>query len=73
MVTKTSASTKAAGKTTAAASKLIARKSLTVAVGQRSSLSQITKALEKQLKEAGCAACLSGLERLVIDSRINVR
>ena len=61
---------KATTKATAAAA-TINRKSLTVGVGRRSSFADITRQLERQLKEAGCQRCLSGLERLILDSRVN--
>ena len=73
MPTKTGAK-KTAGKkgTTGAASGVISRKSLTVGVSRRSSINVINRSLQRALGQAGCATCLSGLERLVLDTRINV-
>lgn len=72
MVTR-STSTKGVSATAAkkvSATNVINRKSLSVAVPPKSNFGQITKALERQLREAGCPACLSGLERLVLDARV---
>ena len=77
MATKTAAKSATAAKSSKAtasastAAATINRKSLTVGVPRRSSFTDITKQLEKQLKEAGCQRCLSGLDRLIIDARVN--
>ncbi len=68
---KASASKTAGSK--AAAGALINRKTLTVAVGKRSAITDITKQLQRALGEAGCTRCLSGLERLIFDARVNPR
>ena len=68
---KKSGSTAKSSKASASAG-TINRKSLTVGVARKSTFDQITKELQKQFKEAGCTRCLSGLDRLIIDSRINV-
>ncbi len=55
----------------ATAGAVIRRTSLTVGVGKRSSITDITKQLQKALGEAGCTRCLSGLERLILDAKVN--
>jgi hypothetical protein len=57
----------------ATAGAVINRKSLTVGVGKRSPLTDITRQLQRALGEAGCTRCLSGLERLILDARVNPR
>jgi hypothetical protein len=44
-----------------------------VAVGRRSVINDITRQLQRALGEAGCTRCLSGLERLILDARVNPR
>ncbi len=69
---KATASKATVSKATATkASAVIKRKSLSVGVGSRSSITDITKQLQRALGEAGCTRCLSGLERLILDARVN--
>jgi hypothetical protein len=66
-------SSKAASSKASGAAAVIKRTSLTVGVGRRSALTDITKQLQRALGEAGCTRCLSGLERLILDARVNPR
>lgn len=71
--TKTATTAKAsqATKVSQANAVTIKSRSLTVGVPRQSSFTAITKQLEKQLKAAGCQRCLSGLDRLILDARVN--
>ncbi|HEX8502973.1 MAG TPA: hypothetical protein VF659_20485 [Pyrinomonadaceae bacterium] len=47
------------------------RRSLTVGVGSGATLASITKLIEKKFKESGCPRCFSGLDKLILDSKVN--